>query len=74
VVANRIENLVSRFPAHDNLFCPKNRQVLRGIGLLNSKFFNQLAGLQLATAQQLDDGDPRRMGESLEDLTLELAQ
>ena len=48
--------------------------MLRGVGLLNAEALDQSASRQLAFAQMLNNGDARRVGESLKDFSLKLPQ
>src|SRR5262249_2379027 len=74
MVADRIENLIAHLSVNNDLFGAKNSQVLGSISLLHPEFLDELACRHLAISQQFDDGNPGRIGESLENLTLELAQ
>ena len=72
-VTQGIEDLISILPVDDDVFAPKNCQVLRGIGLLKPELFDQLPGRHLTVTEQLDNGDARGMSEGLKDFRFEAA-
>src|SRR6185437_1963745 len=46
-IANRVEDLIAGFAVHENILRTQNRQVLRGVRLLNTEPLNNSAGRKL---------------------------
>jgi hypothetical protein len=73
-IAYGIEDLVSSLPVHNKLSRSKNGQVLRDVGLLHTKFLNQVAGREFSIPKQFDNCDSGWVRQSLENIGLEAAE
>ena len=73
-VAQRIVNLVARFPADDDLTSTEDSEMLGSIGLFELQLVDQLPGGQLAFAERLDDGDAGGVPEALKNARFKQAE
>jgi hypothetical protein len=70
-IMQAVEGLVAYLARLDDVFVAENGEVLGGVRLLDADLFAELADGQLSVVKVLDDRDPGRVRESLEDFRLE---
>lgn len=74
LVSNGVEHLSAFFAGADDLPAPKDGQVLRNIGLLDTEPLLKSTGRHLTFTQNLDNGDSGGMPQSLENARLVFAE
>jgi hypothetical protein len=73
-MAYGIEDLIARLAIDNDVSGAKHGEVLRSVGLLDTKPLDDCAGGQLPISQLLDNRDASRVRQCLKEFGLELAQ
>ena len=72
-ICNRVIDVRAFFPGFNDMLVAKDCKLLRGVGRLDAEHLTDLVDGEFSVPQRIENGNPERVCEGLEELSLKIA-